>query len=76
MSETAADDRAASAALDTLAMIAGYRGQNEQAQALSERSLALRRSLGDPHLIATSANTLGLSAMRAGDLDTAERAFE
>ena len=57
-------------------MIAGYRGQNEQAQALSERSLTLRRSLGDPHLIATSANTLGLSAMRVGDLGTAERAFE
>ena len=77
MSETAADDRAASAAFDTLAMIAGYRGQNEQAQALSERSLALRRSLGDPHLIATSANTLGLSAeCGAGNLDTAEHAFE
>jgi hypothetical protein len=57
-------------------MIAGCRGQHRQALALSERSLALRRSLGDRHLITTSANTFGLAAMRVGDLDLAEGAFE
>jgi len=49
---------------------------SREAQTLSESSLALRRSLGDPFLIAVSANTLGLAAMRARDLDSAESAFE
>ena len=44
-------------------------------QDYSERSLALRRVLGDAILITSSTNTLGLTAMRAGDLDAAERAF-
>jgi tetratricopeptide (TPR) repeat protein len=56
-------------------MVADYRGQHRRAQALSERSLHLRRSLGDAILITSSTNTLGLAAMRAGDLDAAERAF-
>ena len=65
----------ARAALDTLAMVAGYSERHQLAQEYSERSLALRRSLGDAILITSSTNTLGMAAMRAGDLDTAERAF-
>jgi len=56
-------------------MVADYSGRHRRAQEYSERSLALRRALGDAILITSSTNTLGLTAMRAGDLDAAEHAF-
>ena len=56
-------------------MVAGYSERHQLAQEYSERSLALRRSLGDAILITSSTNTLGMAAMRAGDLEMAERAF-
>ena len=48
----------------TLAMVADYSGDHARARDYSERSLALRRSLGDAILVASSTNTLGLTAMR------------
>jgi predicted ATPase len=67
--------RAESAALDTLATDAARQTDHVRALSLLEESLALRRELGDPAVIATSLYTVALSALALGDEERARDAF-
>ncbi len=59
-------------ALDTLAQIAGDRGNDARAIALYEESLALRRTLSDRRDVGASLCNLGNALLRAGDVARAE----
>jgi hypothetical protein len=58
-----------------LATDAARRTDHVRALSLLEESLALRRKLGDPAVIATSLYTVALSALALGDEERARDAF-
>ena len=58
------------------AVLAFHQGDNTQAAALSEESLALYRRLEDKSGIALSLNTLGIVKRNQGDYDLAKRLLE
>jgi tetratricopeptide (TPR) repeat protein len=51
-------------------------GDHSRARELHEEALRLRRSLGDPLLVANAANNLGVAALAEGDLARSRAAFE
>jgi tetratricopeptide (TPR) repeat protein len=57
-------------------VIAWEEGNYTEAQQFYEESLALRRQLGQPHLLSGPLNNLGLVALARKDYDTAQAALE
>lgn len=62
--------------LNSLGVIARYRGAFEQARSLTEEALALRRQIGDTWGIATSLSDLGHLDRALGDDDSARCYYE
>jgi len=63
-------------ALHGAGVLAHEQGEYAQARAWYERSLALRRALGDQRGIAASLNSLGVVALDEGDYDRARSLYE
>ncbi len=61
---------------NALASILSELGDFTRARTLLEEALALRRTLGNPMLIANSAYNLGFAALHEGDLERAAEALE
>jgi tetratricopeptide (TPR) repeat protein len=66
LAQAASDGRATARALHGLANISLYRGEPE-AEELYQRSLAIRRDVGDELGVANSLNNLGIIAANGGD---------
>jgi predicted ATPase/class 3 adenylate cyclase/Tfp pilus assembly protein PilF len=77
ISKTAVDhERAYSAAIHLLAIVAARRGDYGHARPLLEESLELCRRVGEPWLLSIALNNLGDMLMEEGDYDDAIELFE
>ncbi|HET8985886.1 MAG TPA: tetratricopeptide repeat protein, partial [Trueperaceae bacterium] len=74
LAQTAGDGRATARALHGLANISLYRGEPD-AEELYQRSLAIRRDVGDELGVANSLNNLGIIAANGGDSTKGEDLF-
>jgi len=74
--EGADNDRETTLALQLRAHVEERMGDYERATQIRERSLALARTIGEPHAIGVVLNSLGLAALDRGEYERAAEIFE